>query len=146
MKLIFSSRVSSDCKEELEELLFMNPRQYRVREGILNSLQQFGHPRIEPTTDGLQIRVGDHEAQTLYAFDRDRPEPGPIGAVIFLRTSREEIAIIHVAVNDEYALHGTEAGVGLGVTLVEKVKEIATRIVGVERIVFFYRRHVVIRL
>jgi len=124
----------------------MNPRQYRVREGILNSLQQFGHPRIEPTTDGLQIRVGDHEAQTLYAFDRDRPEPGPIGAVIFLRTSREEIAIIHVAVNDEYALHGTEAGVGLGVTLVEKVKEIATRIVGVERIVFFYRRHVVIRL
>jgi len=32
------------------------------------------------------------------------------------------------------------------VTLVEKVKEIASRIVGLKRIVFFYRRHVVIRL
>lgn len=124
----------------------MNPRQYRVRDGILNSLEQFGHPRILETGEGLQIRVGEHEAQTLFAFDRDRADPAPVGAVIFLRTSREEIAIIHVAVDDEYALHGTEAGVGLGVTLVEKVKEIASRIVGVQRIVFFYRRHVVIRL
>jgi hypothetical protein len=146
VKLIFSSRVPAECKADLEELLFLNPRQYRVRDGILNSLQQFGHPRIEPVADGLQIRVGDHEAQTLFAFDRERAEPGPVGAVIFLRTSREEIAIIHVAVHDDYALRGTEAGVGLGVTLVEKVKEIATRIVGVERIVFFYRRHVVMRL
>ena len=35
---------------------------------------------------------------------------------------------------------------GLGVTLVEKVKEIAARIVGVERIVFFYRQEVVMRV
>jgi hypothetical protein len=32
------------------------------------------------------------------------------------------------------------------VTMVEKVKEIARRIVGIKRIVFFYRQHVVIRL
>jgi hypothetical protein len=32
------------------------------------------------------------------------------------------------------------------VLLVEKVKEIASRIVGVQRIIFFYRQEVVIRL
>jgi len=63
-----------------------------------------------------------------------------------LRTAAEEISILHVAVHPDYALQGSEAGVGLGVTLVEKVKEIASRIVGIKRIVFFYRQEVVIRL
>jgi hypothetical protein len=34
----------------------------------------------------------------------------------------------------------------LGVVLVEKVNEIAARIVGIERVIFFYRREVVMRL
>ena len=48
----------------------------------------------------------------------------------FLRTSREEIAIIHVAVHSDYAPMGSKGDLGLGVILVEKVKEIAARIVG----------------
>jgi len=146
VNLVFSSRVSKECRKELEELLFFNPRQHRVREGILHSLQQFGHPRLEDTADGLSVRVGDQEAQTLFAFDRERRGAAPVGVVVFLRTSQEEIAIMHVAVDTDYALRGRHAGVGLGVTLVEKVKEIAARIVGVKRIVFFYRQEVVIRV
>jgi hypothetical protein len=146
VNIVFSSRVPKDCRAELEDLLFFNPRQHLVRQGIINSLTQFGHPRVEETADGLSVRVGDHEAQTLFAFDRDSKSKAPVGVVVFLRTSREEIAIMHVAVDDDYALQGSEAGVGLGVTLVEKVKEIASRIVGIKRIVFFYRQEVVIRL
>ena len=146
MNIVFSSRVPRECRSDLEDLLFFNPRQHRVREGIINSLAHFGHPRVEETSSGLSVRVGDHEAQTLFAFDRETKTKAPVGVVVFLRTSLEEIAIMHVAVDDEYALHGRQAGVGLGVTLVEKVKEIAARIVGVKRIVFFYRREVVIRL
>ena len=146
MNIVFSSRVPSECRAELEELLFFNPRQHLVREGIIHSLAQFGHPRVEESSNGLAIRVGDHEAQTLFAFDRARKSKAPVGVVVFLRTSVEEIAIVHVAVDDEYALQGSEAGVGLGVTLVEKVKEIASRIVGIKQIAFFYRQEVVIRL
>jgi hypothetical protein len=130
----------------LEELLFFNPRQYRVRDGIINSLEQFGHPRLEETAAGLSVRVGDHEAQTLFAYDRDRRGNDPIGVVVFLRTTPAEIAIMHVAVHSDYALQGRHAGVGLGVTLVEKVKEISSRIAGVQRVVFFYRQEVVLRL
>jgi hypothetical protein len=146
VNLLFSSKVPSECRGALEELLFFNPRQYRVREGIINSLEQFGHPRLEETAGELSIRVGDHEAQTLFAYDRDRRGKDPVGVVVFLRTSPAEIAIMHVAVHPDYALQGAQAGVGLGVTLVEKVKEIARRIVGVTRIIFFYRQEVVMRL
>jgi uncharacterized protein YunC (DUF1805 family) len=146
VNIVFSSRVPRECRSDLEDLLFFNPRQHRVRDGIINSLAHFGHPRVEETSNGLSVRVGDHEAQTLFAFDRAKKTEAPVGVVVFLRTSPQEIAIMHVVVADGYALHGSQAGVGLGVTLVEKVKEIASRIVGVKRIVFFYRQEVVIRL
>jgi hypothetical protein len=145
VNLLFSSRAPKQCREALEELLFFNPRQHRVRDGILHSLEQFGHPRLIETPEGLSVRVGDHEAQTLFVYDRDNGTT-PIGVVVFLRTGQEEIAVLHVAVHPKYALRGRQAGVGLGVALVEKVKEIAARIVGVRRVVFFYRQEVIIRL
>ena len=146
VNIAFSSSAPLECREELEELLFFNPRQHKVREGILDSLAQFGHPRVEKAADRLVVRVGEQEAQTLFAFDQERLSRAPVGAVVFLRTNTEEIAIIHVAVEDSYALQSKSTGVGLGVTLVEKVKEIARRIAGVKRLVFFYRQHVVIRV
>ena len=146
MNIFFSSRVPGESREALEELLFFNPRQHRVRQGILNSLHDFGHPKLVETAGELSVRVGEHEAQTLFAYDRDRRGKDPVGVVVFLRTRPEEIAIMHVAVHPKYALQGENAGVGLGVGLVEKVKEIASRIVGVQRIVFVYRQEVVIRL
>src|SRR2546429_8857847 len=123
MNILLSSHVPRECRSDLEDLLFFNPRQNRVRDGIINSLAHFGHSRVEETSSGLSVRVGDHEAQTLFAFDRDEKTKAPVGVVVFLRTSPEEIAIMHVAVDDDYALQGSQAGVGLGVTLVEKVKE-----------------------
>jgi hypothetical protein len=146
VKLTFSSKVPSECRDALEELLFFNPRQHRVRDGIINSLEEFGHPRLEQTAADLAIRVGNHEAQSLFAYDQDRRSKDPVGVVVFLRTAPTDVAIIHVAVHPDYALRGQEAGVGLGVTLVQKVKEIAARIVGVKRIVFFYRSEVVMRV
>ena len=146
MNLLLSSKAPKDCRAALEDLLFFNPRQHLVRDGILHSLAQFGHPQLVETTDGLSLRVGKHEVQTLFAFDRDRHGSDPVGVVVFLRTSPAEVAIMHVAVHPDYALRGRRAGLGLGVTLIEKVKEICSRIVGVQRIVFFYRAGVVIRI
>jgi len=146
VNLEFSSRVPQRCRHALEELLFFNPDQHRVREGILHSLERFGQPRLEEGAEGLSVRIGEHEAQTLFAYDRDRRSPAPIGAVVFLRTAPPEISIVHVAVHPKYARQPRKASVGLGVTLVEKVTEIASRIVGVERVIFFYRQEVVMRL
>jgi len=146
VNVTFSSKAARDARPAVEELFFFNPRQYRVRNGIVNSLGRFGHPRIEDTISGLSVRVGDQEAQTLFAFDSDRRNGNPVGIVIFLRTSQDEIAIMHMAVHPDYALHGRRAGLGLGLVLIEKVKEIASRIVGVRRIVLPYQEETVIQL
>lgn len=146
MNLIFSSRVSKLHRPALEELLFFNPGQFRVRSGIINSVEKFGHPQLVEAGENLAIRIGEQEAQTLFAYDRGLRDSAPVGLVIFLRTSQAEIAVIHVAVHAEYALQGRHGDLGLGVTLVDKVKEIASRIVGVQRIIFYYRQEVVIRL
>ena len=146
MNLVFSSKVSKSCRPALEELMFFNPRQFRAREGIVNSLERFGYPQLEETADGLSVRVGDCEAQTLFVFDPKRRSGDPVGVVVFLRTSPAEVAIMHLAVHPDYSLQGDDGGTGLGIVLVEKVKEIAARIVGIERVVFFYRREVIIRL
>ena len=146
MNLFLSSKAPKECRKALENLLFFNPRQHLVREGIIQSLEQFGHPQVIEMADGLSVRIKDYEIQTLFAFDRDRRGNGLVGVVLFLRTSPAEVSILHVAVHPDYALQGEHVGMGLGVSLVEKVKEICSRIVGVERIVFFYRREVVIRV
>ncbi|HEY3932943.1 MAG TPA: hypothetical protein VGM58_11325 [Verrucomicrobiae bacterium] len=146
MNFIFSSKVSKQSRAALEELMFFNPRQFRAREGIVNSLEKFGHPRLVEANDGLSVRVADHEVQTLFVFDKDRLGNDPIGVVVFLRTSPAEVAIMHVAVHPNYSLQGEHVGIGLGIVLVEKVKEIAARIAGVKQVIFFYRREVIIRL
>lgn len=146
MNLVFSSKVQKQSREAVENLFFLNPRQYRVRDGIAGALQEFGHPRLEEKGDNVYLRVGDKDAQTLFAFDSSRAGGDPVGVVVFLRSSPAEIVILHMAVQPDYALQGRRAGLGLGLALVEKVREIASRIVGIQRIVFFYRPEVVIRL
>lgn len=145
MKLIFASKVQKQFREAVENLFFLNPRQDRVRDDIVRALEEFGEPRLEEKDDSVYLRVGEKGAQTLFAFDTSRAGGDPVGVVVFLRTSRAEIAIVHVAVHPDYALQGRHAGLGLGLALIEKVKEIASQIAGVERIVLCYQNGIMIR-
>jgi hypothetical protein len=138
VNLAFYSKVQKQCRPALENLLFFNSRQFRVRDGIIHSLEQFGHPRLEETADGLSVRVGDQETQTLFACDCGSAGCAPVGLVTFLRTSRTDMTIIHLAVHADYTFQGRHGGVGLGSILVEEVREIATRIVGIEKLVLAY--------
>ena len=146
MNIVLSSKVSKDSREALEELLYFNPRQHVVREGIVEVVQRFGKPRVVESGDGLSIQVGEQPAQALFAFDQDGDPDLPVGLVVFLRTTPDEVAIMHMAVDPEYALQGQQAGMGLGVVLMEKVKDICRRIVGVKQIALSYRKGIVIRL
>ena len=146
MSLIFTSKVPKQFREEVENLFFLNPRQYRVRANIVEALEKFGHPRLEEKDDSVYLRVGDKGAQTLFAFDDSRYEGEPVGVIVYLRDSPNEVIIVHLAVHPDYALHGRRARLGVGTALVDKVREIAARIVGVQQIVFFYRPDVIIRV
>jgi len=141
----FSSETPANSKEALESLLYFNPRQNSVRGGIINSLEKFGNPRLVSVEGSLHILVGEHEPQTLFAFDTDRDAVEPVAVAVFLRVSDEEMALVHLAVHPDYALKHDGASFGLGVELVEEVRRICTRIAGIKRLVLFYRREVALR-
>lgn len=130
----------------VEDLFFLNPRQYRVRDSIVDTLKKYGQPWLEEKDDGIYLRVGDKDVQTLFAFDGSLMAADPVGMVVFLRNSATEIAILHLAVHPDYALHGRHGGLGLGLLLIDKVKEIASRIVGIQHIVLCYRPGIVIKI
>lgn len=146
VNLVFSTKVQKKSREAVENLFFLNPRQHRVRDGIIDALEKFGQPRLREKDDNIYLQIGDRDAQTLFAFDKQRASADPIGVVIYLRNSFPEIVIVHLAVQPDYALQGSHAGLGVGITLVEKVKEIASQIVGVRKIVLHYRQEIVIRI
>lgn len=144
--LEFASHAPQGSREDVERLLYFNPHQHLVREGILDSLTAFGQPRIVASSFGLFVRLGDEETQTLFAFDRRRSSTSPVGLVVFIRVSRSEIVIVHLAIHSDYILPAGRVGLGLGVTLVEKVRDVAARIVGVSQLSFSYRQQMTLRI
>lgn len=146
MHLVFGSKVPIQSRAAVENLFFFNPQQSRVRNEILKALETFGEPRLEEKEGNIYLRVGKNDAQTLFAFDRAREDCDPIGVVVFLRTTHTEIAIVHLAVHPDHVLSGHREKLGVGLALVEQVEEIASRIVGVEKLVLSYRQGVSLSL
>lgn len=140
MHIIFTSGADRKHREAIEELLFFNPQQDRVRAGILNSLERFGLPRLKETASGLEIQVDESETQTIFAYDRDESQKGPVGVVIFLRSGVNELGIIHIAVQPEYSSSGGHAAEGVLFKLVDEVRTVSRRIKGIEHLLFFYHK------
>ena len=57
-----------DQRNALEQLLFFNVNQHRVRVGIQQSIDTYGVPEIYEEEGSLRVRVGDVAGvQTLFA-------------------------------------------------------------------------------
>ena len=80
----------------LEQLLFFNVNQHRVRLGIQQSIETYGVPEIFEQDGGLRVRVGDIEGvQTLFAVsDIGRP----LGVAVFVRLARDRFVVLHLGV------------------------------------------------
>ncbi|MBE2212918.1 MAG: hypothetical protein IAE82_03530 [Opitutaceae bacterium] len=138
MNLELRSTAPVEQRKAVEGLLFFNPSQGQVRDGIVAALETFGMPRVVEQGSSLTILTGSHQPQTLFAYDADRPASPPIGVILFLRTSPTDVTILHVAVRPEYTLQGRREGTGVGLFLVESVRTLCTRISGVTRLIFTY--------
>ncbi|HEY2144497.1 MAG TPA: hypothetical protein VGH12_00400, partial [Steroidobacteraceae bacterium] len=56
-----TSKLAAELRPALEQLLFFNINQHRVRVGIQQSIDTYGVPEIYEQDGGLRIRVGDVE-------------------------------------------------------------------------------------
>ena len=141
-QIVFSATVSIDMREAVEALFFFNPRQPLLRSAISATVQRTGVPRIVELEGRVWIDVPSHSMQCLFACDSASK---PVGVVLYDRPSPDVLSISHLAVDPAYASRGDQGG-GLGLLLIERVREIARRIKGVTRIQVPYRSHCFLRV
>jgi hypothetical protein len=127
----------------LEQLLFFNINQHRVRMGIQQSIDTYGVPEIQQHGDGLRVQVGDIVGvQSLFALS------GPdqlLGVAVFVRSTHERFAVLHLGVaTPRYAAPDLSRRVLL--KLMHEIRGAARRTQGVEHIDLVYKDHQAVRL
>lgn len=133
----------ADQRDALEQLLFFNVNQHRVRVGIQQSIETYGVPEIYEQDGGLRIRVGDIDGvQTLFAVS----EMGkPMGFAVFVRSGHERFAVLHVGVDPSLSATPT-INTRVLIKLMHEIRGAARRTRGVDRIELVYKDRHAVRL
>ncbi len=147
--MALSESISITCKLDvqqraaLEQLLFFNVNQHRVRLGIQQSIETYGVPEIYEHEGGLRIRVGDIEGvQTLFAVsDLGRP----LGVAVFVRWAHERFVVLHLGV-EPHLSPTPEINTRVLLKLMHEIRGAARRTRGVERIELVYKDRHAVRL
>jgi hypothetical protein len=131
-----------DQRAALEQLLFFNVNQHRVRLGIQQSIETYGAPEIYEQDGSLSVRVGDIEGvQTLFAVC----ELGrPLGVAVFVRLARERFVVLHLGVQPRPRAGEVDTRVLL--KLMHEIRSTARRTHGVDRIELVYKDRHAVRL
>jgi hypothetical protein len=138
-----TSKLPLDQRAALEQLLFFNVNQHRVRMGIQLSIDIYGVPEIYEQDGGLRVRVGDIAGvQTLFAVS----EIGrPLGVAVFVRSAHERFAVLHLGVEPRLGLT-PEVSTRVLLKLMHEIRSAARRTRGVERIELVYKDRHAVRL
>src|SRR5580692_2423623 len=136
-----TSKLAAEQRPALEQLLFFNVNQHRVRVGIQQSIDTYGVPEIYEEDGGLRVRVGDIAGvQTLFAIsDAGRP----VGVAVFVRSAHERFAVLHLGVDPRLSLTADQSTRVL-LKLMHEIRSTARRTRGVDCIELVYKvRHAV---
>jgi hypothetical protein len=127
----YTSTLSADYREDLEELLFFNPGQSSMVPAIMTSIEKYGQPQLRVENNKLLVRVEKlPDVQSLYALDEHKL----VGALIYCRSSIKHLELIHLAVAQDYSSHGHFANKLLLIRLINLLRTNSRRIKGVQSI------------
>lgn len=131
----FTSRLHPRYGEALEQLIFFNPGQRRALEGIFDSIETFGAPRVEIEGGRLRVKLEKlEEVQTLFALEGSRL----VGVTVYSRIAPARLVVIHLAVDAASTLTGPYGRSRVAIQMVRQVRESARRIKGVEAVRVLY--------
>lgn len=136
-----TSRLPVNQRAALEQLVFFNVNQHRVRVGIQQSIEAYGTPEIVEQDGWLRIRVGDLDGQTLFAVSA---AGRPLGVAIFARLARERFVVIHVGVEPRLQA-SIDANPTVLLRLMHEIRAAARRTRGVDRIEVLYKERPAMR-
>jgi hypothetical protein len=141
--IVITSKLAVQQRPALEQLLFFNANQHRVRVGIEQSIATYGVPEIYEQDGSLRIRVGDVEGvQTLFAVT----EAGrPLGVAVFVRLADERFVVLHLGVEPRFGrARALDVNTPVLLKLMHEIRSAARRTRGVHRIELVYKgRHAV---
>jgi hypothetical protein len=137
------SKLPLEQRAALEQLLFFNVNQHRVRVGIQQSIETYGVPEIYEQDGGLSVRVGDiGGVQTVFAVtDSGRP----IGVAVFVRLASDRFVVLHLGVQPRTAATA-EMNTRVLLKLMHEIRSAARRTQGVDRIELVYKHRHPVRL
>jgi hypothetical protein len=139
-----SSMLDDTYRDTLEKLLFFNPGQHRVTEGIEESIVRHGAPEVRSESGLLHIQVGAlGRVQALFALEARKDGDDLVGVIVYCRASLEDMVILHVAVSWRFASLGPMAEAGVALRLFQAVRQAAARLKGVSAVSMYLRRGLV---
>lgn len=140
MEIHYTSLIVSEHLAELEDLLFFNPGQTRVRESILAAIKTHGAPHVVVRSGRLTIELqGGRAIQTLFACARDDFGERLAGVLVYTREDFETLRALGLAVAPDFSSSGRYANERLVLRFSTKLREIAAQIRGVRRVMLSYR-------
>lgn len=139
-RFLFSSRIPANQRAALEDLLFFNEHQSRVREALLEVIERWGCPEIREEAGFLRVTVAGHPGvQCLFATQARAGSLRPLGLVIYVREAADLLTVLHVGLSPAYAAGGLHAEANLLGRLMHEVKRVARRTAGIRQLLVAYR-------
>jgi hypothetical protein len=130
--LTFTSVLGRDHRDALERLLFFNPNQAKVVDGVAHVVRRYGIPRIDVENERLRVRVDSQvEAQTLFLTAPGSGDHGLAAVAVYTRED-DALVVLYVALHETYASGGPHEGVGTLGRVVEELKRIGGLVRGVQ--------------
>ncbi len=139
VRIRYTSELSSEYLEELQELMFFNDNQRQFVSDIVASIDEFGEPTLKSEGGFLRIctsRLG--EVQSLFAVEENDESARPVGVAVHVRNAEDTLTLLHIGVHSEFASDGTHADEMVAMNLIRRLVEIGRQIKGIRRIVIHY--------
>jgi hypothetical protein len=137
-EFVLQSSLPARDHDALERLVFFNPRQSVASSGIARAVEAYGAPAIVADAAGLRVVVSRRDdVQCLFAMKAVGDDLELAGMVMYLRTSPEEITVLHVGVAERWT-RSRRAGLEVVTALIRAVRAAAHRLRGVRRLSMVY--------
>ncbi len=135
MPLKIVSQLSVQYRDDLEKILFFNPRQHEVVHGIAKSVEKYGAPQIYEKEGNLCLRTERFsDFQYLYALDDAGKSPVLAGVLIFVRDPNNILEALHIAVAESYIAGERSLEASAAYQLTQALIQIGGRLRGVEKV------------
>ena len=136
-RIEFTSNLPLGLATDLEELLFFNPRQYKVRTNVLQINERYGAPRVEVIDDRVFVALdASPQPQTLYMLAISDEQETLVGVMVYLREN-DTLSLLHVAVHEDWAGMRPHHGPPVLIRMVDQLRHVGCRIRGIQSITVF---------